>query len=31
MPKQNGKPIYNQADADRAWGRLLDLYKTSLA
>jgi carboxymethylenebutenolidase len=31
MPKQNGKPIYNQADADRAWARLLNLYKTSLA
>src|ERR1700744_1305369 len=31
MPLQNGKPIYNQVDADRAWGRLLNLYKTSLA
>jgi carboxymethylenebutenolidase len=31
MPLQNGKPIYNQADADRAWGRLLNLYKTTLA
>ncbi len=30
MPLQNGKPIYNQPDADRAWGRLLALYKTSL-
>ncbi len=30
MPMQNGKPIYNQADADRAWARLLNLYKTSL-
>ena len=30
MPLQNGKPIYNQLDADRAWGRLLALYKTSL-
>ena len=26
-----GKPIYNQPDAERAWGRLLALYKTSLA
>jgi carboxymethylenebutenolidase len=31
MPKRNGAPIYNQASADRAWGRLLNLYKTSLA
>jgi hypothetical protein len=30
MPMQNGKPIYNQPDADRAWGRLLNLYKTAL-
>ena len=31
MPLQAGKPIYNPADADRAWARLLNLYKTSLA
>jgi len=31
MPLSAGKPIYNQADAERAWGRLLNLYKTSLA
>ena len=31
MPKQDGKPIYNQADAERAWGNLLALYKTSIA
>ena len=32
MPKQpNGQPIYNEADADRAWGKLLALYKTALA
>jgi len=31
MPLQNGKPIYNQPDAERAWGRLLALYKTSIA
>lgn len=28
MPKQpNGMPIYNQAEADRAWGHLVALYK----
>lgn len=31
MPLSAGKPIYNQPDAERAWGRLLNLYKTSLA
>ena len=31
MPKQNGNPIYNKADAERAWGKLLALYKTGLA
>jgi carboxymethylenebutenolidase len=32
MPKQaNGAPIYDQADADRAWGKLLALYKAGLA
>ena len=31
MPKQNGAPIYNQADAERAWGKLLALYKVGLA
>jgi len=32
MPKQpNGMPIYNQADADRAWGKLVALYKVGLA
>jgi carboxymethylenebutenolidase len=31
MPMQNGTPIYNKADADRAWGKLLALYKSSLA
>jgi carboxymethylenebutenolidase len=30
MPLQNGAPIYNKADADRAWGKLLALYKSSL-
>jgi carboxymethylenebutenolidase len=32
MPKQaNGQPIFNQPDADRAWGKLLALYKAALA
>jgi len=31
MPKQNGAPIYNQPDAERAWGKLLALYKAALA
>ena len=32
MPKQaNGMPIYNQPDAERAWGKLLALYKKALA
>jgi len=31
MPKQNGASIYNQPDAEKAWGKLLALYKTGLA
>jgi carboxymethylenebutenolidase len=31
MPQQKGAPIYNEPDAERAWGKLLDLYKTALA
>jgi carboxymethylenebutenolidase len=31
MPHNDGKPIYNQADAERAWKELLALYKTALA
>jgi carboxymethylenebutenolidase len=31
MPMQNGKPIYNKADAERAWTKLVALYKTALA
>jgi carboxymethylenebutenolidase len=31
MPLQNGKPIYNMKEAERAWTRLLALYKTALA
>jgi carboxymethylenebutenolidase len=30
MPQDDGQPIYNQADAERAWGELLSLYKTAL-
>jgi carboxymethylenebutenolidase len=32
MPKQaNGMPTYNKEEADRAWGKLLALYKAGLA
>jgi carboxymethylenebutenolidase len=31
MPMQNGVAIYNKADAERAWGKLLALYKSALA
>ena len=31
MPEQNGKPIYNKPDAERAWGKLVALYKAALA
>jgi carboxymethylenebutenolidase len=31
MPMQNGVPIYNKPDAERAWGKLLALYKLALA
>jgi carboxymethylenebutenolidase len=31
MPVQEGKPIYHQAEAERAWAKLLELYKTALA
>jgi carboxymethylenebutenolidase len=30
MPVQNGAPIYNKPDAERAWGKLLALYKLGL-
>ena len=30
MPLQNGKPIYSKPDAERAWGKLVALYKTAL-
>jgi carboxymethylenebutenolidase len=31
MPAPADAPIYNKADAERAWGELLALYKTALA
>ena len=31
MPNDNGVPIYSRPDAERAWGKLLALYKTALA
>jgi carboxymethylenebutenolidase len=30
MPTQNGNPIYNKPDAERAWSKLLALYKAGL-
>jgi hypothetical protein len=31
MPMQpNGQPIYSKPDADRAWSKLLALYKAAL-
>jgi hypothetical protein len=30
MPLQNGKPIYDVADADRACGKLVTLYEAAL-
>jgi hypothetical protein len=31
MPTQNGTPIYNKADIERARGKLVALYKAALA
>jgi len=31
MPMQNGKPIYNKPDADKAFGKLIALYKAGIA
>jgi len=31
MPAPAGTPIYSKPDAERAWGKLLALYKTALA
>jgi carboxymethylenebutenolidase len=30
MPKQNGKPIYDKPDAEKAWAKLVALYKMAL-
>ena len=30
MPSDAGAPIYSEPDAERAWGKLLELYKTAL-
>jgi len=30
MPNQNGKPIYSKPDAERAWSKLVALYKRAL-
>jgi carboxymethylenebutenolidase len=30
MPLQNGKPIYSKPDAERAWGKLVALYRVAL-
>lgn len=31
MPRHDGKPIYNKPEAERAWGKLLELYRSVLA
>lgn len=31
MPRHNGTPIYNKPDAERAWAKLLGLYRETLA
>ena len=31
MPMQNGMPIYDKVGAERAWGKLVALYKSALA
>ena len=31
MPLQNGKPIYSKPDAEKAWSKLVALYKAGLA
>ena len=31
MPVRDGVPIYNKAEAERAWGKLVALYKATLA
>jgi carboxymethylenebutenolidase len=31
MPVRDGKPIYDKPDAERAWAKLVELYKVALA
>lgn len=31
MPRRNGTPTYSEPDAERAWGKLVELYKLALA
>jgi carboxymethylenebutenolidase len=31
MPKEKGAPLYDHAEAEKAWGKLLALYKAGLA
>ncbi len=31
MPLHDGRPIYNRPDAERAWGKLVELYAVALA
>jgi carboxymethylenebutenolidase len=31
MPVRDGKPIYSKPDAERAWGKLTELYRAALA
>ena len=31
MPKEAGAPLYSATEAERAWAKLLEIYKTSLA
>jgi hypothetical protein len=31
MPQQGGKPIYDRADAEKAWSKLVALYRATLA
>jgi hypothetical protein len=30
MPMRDGAAVYNEPAAERAWGKLLELYKTAL-
>jgi hypothetical protein len=31
MPVDNGVPIYSRPEAEKAWSKLVALYKTALA